>query len=231
MRRAIAVAILSLMTMLSVVALSAHTADAVVAVVVPTASADVASDAQAFLNKINALRSTLGLGSLSIDPHLTEIAQDWSQQMANAGDISHNPNLKDEVTANWSKLGENVGMGPAIDDLFTAFVNSPHHYANLVDPSYNYVGIGIVYSNGTIYTTHDFMSLRASAPHVTAPPATTATTRRTTITKPPVAITVPAPQPTTTTTVATAPPPPPPPPSVPDQIRQSLQNLLTFDPA
>ena len=235
MRRAIAVAATSLMTILSLVTIRSSAASAgVSSLLAPVVSADVLSDAQTFLADINSLRSSLGLGTLSIDPGLTQIAQNWTQQMASAGDISHNPNLKDEVTADWSKLGENVGMGPAssIDDLFTAFVNSPHHYANLVDPSFAYVGIGVVYSNGMMYTTHDFMSPRAGAPHVTItpPPPTATTTHRTTTTRPAVAVTVPTPLPTTTTTVAPAPPPPPPPPAVPDQIRQSLQNLLTFDP-
>jgi cell division septation protein DedD len=192
------------------------------------AGADVLTDAQTFLADINALRSSVGLGALTVDPQLTQVAQNWSQQMANAGDISHNPNLKDQVSGNWSKLGENVGMGPAIGDLFTAFVNSPHHYANLVDPSFNYIGIGVVYSNGTIYTTHDFMALRVSAPRVSTPPATTATTRHTTV-QPAIAAPVPKPTTTTTTTIAALAPPPPT-PTVPDQIRESLQNLLSFDP-
>ncbi len=231
MRRAIAVAVLSSMTMVSAFALRSGAASALSITVGPIQiQTDLGSDVQTFLADINSLRASLGLGSLSIDPGLTQIAQNWSQQMANAGDISHNPDLKNEVSGNWTKLGENVGMGPAVGDLFTAFVNSPHHYANLVDPSYNYIGIGIVYSNGTIFTTHDFMALGNSVPHVTTPPATTATTRHTTVTRPPVAVTVPAPAaPATTSTTVAAPPPPP--PAVPDQIRQSLQNLLSFDPS
>ena len=223
MRRTIAAAVLSLMTMVSVLSLTSR-----------AASADVLSDTQTFLAKINALRSTLGLGTLTLDSQLTQVAQGWSQQMANAGDISHNPDLKNQVTSNWSKLGENVGMGPVIDDLFTAFVNSPHHYANLVDPSFNYIGIGVVYSNGSIFTTHDFMSLRGGSPNVTAPPATTATTRRTVTTRPPVVTVPPPPKPTTTTTTTTVVVAPPPAPvlvaTVPDRIRQSLQDLLPFDP-
>ena len=42
----------------------------------------------------------------------------------------------------------------------TAFVNSPAHYQNIVDPSYNYIGVGVSYdANGRMFTTHDFMAL------------------------------------------------------------------------
>ncbi|MBA3655595.1 MAG: hypothetical protein H0W70_15540, partial [Actinobacteria bacterium] len=69
------------------------------------AAAGTISDESAFVAKINDLRASKGIGTLSVDGGLTQIARDWAQQMANAGDISHNPSLKDLVTANWSKLG------------------------------------------------------------------------------------------------------------------------------
>ena len=54
--------------------------------------------------------------------------------VANGG-ISHNPNLANDVSANWTKLGENVGVGNDVDSLMNAFINSPAHYHNLVDPA------------------------------------------------------------------------------------------------
>jgi hypothetical protein len=197
------------------------------------ARADAVSDEAAFVVKINALRASKGLGSLTVDPELTSIARDWAQKMANDGDISHNPILKDLVTLNWSKLGENVGMGPALDSLFQAFVDSPHHYENLVDPSFTYIGVGVVWKGGTMFTAHEFMTLRdgTSTTH-TSPPATTATTRRPTTTRPPVVTTPTAPKPVTTTTIAPPPPPPPPPPpTVPDRVRLVMEMLRPFDPA
>jgi uncharacterized protein YkwD len=42
----------------------------------------------------------------------------------------------------------------------TAFVNSPAHLRNIVDPSFNYIGVGVSYdAEGRMYTTHDFMAL------------------------------------------------------------------------
>jgi hypothetical protein len=90
--------------------------------------------------------------------------------MAASGGISHNPNLGSDVTGNWQKLGENVGEGPDVDTLFKAFVNSPHHYANLVDPAFSLIGIGVVVAaDGTMYTTHDFEQ-PANSPAPAPPP-------------------------------------------------------------
>ena len=63
------------------------------------------------------------------------------------------------MSGNWTKLGENVGVGYDVDGLMQAFINSPSHYRNLVDPDWNYVGVGVSYgSDGRMYTTHNFMA-------------------------------------------------------------------------
>jgi hypothetical protein len=91
---------------------------------------------------------------------LRSVARDWSDQMAANGGISHNPNLGGQVSGGWSKLGENVGVGWDVAGLMSAFVASPGHYRNIVDPSFNYIGVGVTYDGeGRIYTTHDFMAL------------------------------------------------------------------------
>jgi uncharacterized protein YkwD len=117
------------------------------------AHADTGSEEAQFLDLTNQLRSSLGLHTL------------------------HNPSFPNQVTAKWTRLGENVGTGGAVGVIQTAFINSPHHYENLVQPDYNYVGIGVVDGpNGAIYVTVDFMTLpggsvSAPAPRVTAPKA------------------------------------------------------------
>src|SRR5207248_215322 len=43
--------------------------------------------------------------------------------------------------------------------LHQAFMNSPHHRDNILDPVYNYVGIGVEHSSdGTMYVTEQFMA-------------------------------------------------------------------------
>jgi hypothetical protein len=125
----------------------------------------------AYLAHINGLRSQHGLAPLSVDAQLTAIARNWTAQMARSHALSHNPSLQHQVPSGWSVLGENVGEGPGVDPVWAAFVASPPHYANLVDPSYNLVGIGtVVDANGITWTTHDFEARRGSVPPLPAPP-------------------------------------------------------------
>jgi hypothetical protein len=122
----------------------------------------------AFVGQVNALRATRGLAPLQLDGELSGVAQSWSDNMAANGDISHNGAFGSQVSAPWVKLGENVGVGPDVDSLMRAFINSPAHLHNLIDPDFNYIGIGVTLgADGQMYTTHDFMSLPDEAP---APP-------------------------------------------------------------
>ena len=155
-----------------------------------------------FVGHINALRASRGLGALSVDAELTREARSWAATMAGQGRIFHTSNLSNGITANWVKLGENVGVGADVGVLFQAFVDSPTHYANLVDPKYTSVGIGVVVSGDRIFTAHRFMAVAPAAPPppppveapvVTAPPATVPPT-----TVPPTTV-APTTVPTTTT--------------------------------
>jgi hypothetical protein len=130
--------------------------------------AAAASSESSFVAKINALRASKGLGALQVSSELTGIARSWSQHMAAAGSISHNPNMAGSVSADWKSLGENVGVGWSVESLFEAFVASPAHYANLVDPDWDYIGVGdAAAADGRLFTTHIFMELAGSPP----PPA------------------------------------------------------------
>src|SRR2546423_6903229 len=137
------------------------------------AHADTVSDEAAFVAKINDLRASKGLSALQVNDNLVAKARGWAGGMAAAGRIWHST-LSDGITADWQKLGENVGMGGSGDGLHAAFVASPHHYENLVDPDFGSVGIGIVVSGGTIYVSEVFMELMpAKATPVVTPPAAT----------------------------------------------------------
>jgi hypothetical protein len=135
------------------------------------AHADPGSEEAQFLALTNQLRVQHGLNALATYGSLLSVARTWSGNMARAGAISHNMSLPNEISGPWTKLGENVGTGWTVQSIQDAFVASPHHYENLVDPVYNYVGIGVVDSGGKIYVTVDFMQLN-SAP--AAPPSTSA---------------------------------------------------------
>ncbi len=173
------------------------------------ALADTTSDAEAcFLAKINAARVATGAQKLSSDSTLAGYARIHSKAMAENGSIYHSStnDLAPYLPGDWMKWGENVGVGGSCDALFDAFWASPSHHDNLLDPVFQYAGIG-VYIDGSsvIWTTHVFLQ-RASAPATTttttAPPPVTTTTSPppTTTTHPPTTTTTTHPPATTSTT-------------------------------
>lgn len=171
--------------------------------VTPVSAASPTEEA-AFVSRINGLRSSLGLAPLEVDAELVAASRVWADQMASDDVLAHAPDITAGITAPWIKVGENVGVGGDVDSLFQAFVDSPLHYANLIDPDFRYVGVGVTFANGKLWTTHRFMALAdiptttttpptTAAPTTTAPPTTVATTAAPTTTAP-------QPPPTTTTT-------------------------------
>jgi hypothetical protein len=144
------------------------------------AHADTGSEEAQFLALTNQLRASLGIQQLTPQAQLTSVARNWSAKMAGDGTISHNPSLTGQAPSNWTQLGENVGMGGAVAAIQTAFINSPHHYENLANGAYNFVGIGVVDSGGTIFVTVDFMAASASAGGGSPAPAPRSTAPRST---------------------------------------------------
>ena len=166
-----------------------------------------------FVARINSLRASKGLAPLQVDGELVGVARRWTDRMVSNGHISHNPNLAGEVDENWVKLGENVGVGANVDQLMDAFIASPEHYKNLVDPAYGYIGVGVSYDDsGRMYTTHNFMQL-ADDGYVTAPVKAAP--------EPPALPRPPEPPP--------QPPPPPKPPAKPERVRALLLALHAAD--
>lgn len=165
-------------------------------VAVPDAgAASVGPDESQFVTLVNQARATAGLPGLIVDPELTEAARDWTEEMAAAGGISHAPDITEGITQYWLKVGENVGTGPSVNAVMEAFRASPGHNANIMDPAFTHVGVGVVWVGGSLFTTHRFMQLESAT---TPPPPTPTTTRPSSAPTPPT--TSPAPTVPTTAT-------------------------------
>ena len=80
----------------------------------------------------------------------------WSKQMADAGKLSHPLDLSAGVPAGWKHLGQNVGDGPDLAKLAAAFIASPHHLDNMLDPRFTRVSIGVVKRGQLYWVTEDF---------------------------------------------------------------------------
>ncbi len=174
-----------------------------------------------FIDRINSLRTSKGLRPLQPSGELTGVARSWTDRMVSKGQISHNPNLGSQVSGGWTKLGENVGVGYDVAGLMEAFINSPAHYRNLVDPAWTHVGVGVTFGgDGRTYTTHNFMALPGGGAPPPPPPPTPPTP---TTSPPPTA--APTPPPPTTTTTA----PPPEPEPTEDRITAVLEPLRSLE--
>lgn len=116
------------------------------------------------LQRVNQLRANLGLQPLVRVQELDDIAQNWSEHMAYAGTISHRPQFFDYYPTGATTGGENVASRqyesePDIGDkLYEQWENSPGHYANMVEPEINTIGIGLTYdpSHDKWYATQNF---------------------------------------------------------------------------
>jgi hypothetical protein len=166
----------------------------------------------------NADRAAAGLRPLAAANDLQTLAQSRANEMARSGRLAHTSNLGTKVSG-WKRLGENVGRGPNLRDIETAFMASPSHRGNILDPGFSQMGVGVTWDGkeyfyvAVIFRTP---SSTASAPAPTSPPTTQSTPPTTRAASSP-----PKPRPTTTTqapTTTTAPPtttttaaPPPPP--------------------
>ena len=124
-----------------------------------------------FTAKLNAARTAQGIAPLITRGDLVSIARRQSQRMANAGEIFHNPNLASEAPGDWQAIGENVGQGPECDDIHRAFMASAPHRKNILDATYNRLGIGVVVAaDSTIYVTQIFLQTAGSDPAPAPPP-------------------------------------------------------------
>lgn len=153
------------------------------AAVVPAVAAADTGPAGTYLARLNTERANHGLPALRMRSDLTSVADGWAAHMAAAQTLAHNPSLATAVT-NWQAVGENVGEGPSISTLDAAFMASPEHRANVLDPSYRDVGIGVVQRDGTMWITVDFrdpMYSVTSSPSVVRTSTTTTTTRHPTL--------------------------------------------------
>lgn len=132
----------------------------ILAVVGLTGSAGAqAAEEEAFVRELNETRVELGLPELTLNAELTELSRVWAAEMAEEGEIFHANPISANMTSNWLKLGENVGVGPEVNTLMDAFIDSPTHYQNIIDPEFTHVGVGVVWEGDLMFTTHRFMKL------------------------------------------------------------------------
>jgi uncharacterized protein YkwD len=116
----------------------------------------------------NQARRAAGLSTVSIDPELSRVAEMHSYWMDRKSQLFHSNRLAWKVT-NWNRLGENVGLGNSITSLQAAFMNSPAHRQNILDPTFTYVGISVRTDGDRLWMTVIFESRANPGTRLTMP--------------------------------------------------------------
>jgi hypothetical protein len=148
----------------------------VVGLTVPaSAAAKPDSYANRLITLVNQARSQQGLATLTVTSGTSQVAGAWTEQLAGAGSLSHNPNLAADLSSHgspsWTSFAEVVGRGStdSADKLFTAYMNSSEHRDHLLNGRYAYLGIGVVFAGNAAWNTMDLVDSYQGAPAVVAP--------------------------------------------------------------
>ena len=103
------------------------------------------------LELVNQERAANGLAPLEADPELTEVARKHSADMFARGYFSHytpeNKNPFDRMRedgVSFRTAGENLALAPTLPIAHNGLMNSPGHRANILNPQFGRVGIGIL---------------------------------------------------------------------------------------
>lgn len=108
------------------------------------------------LQLVNAERTKRGLSPLKADPDLSTVARAHSTDMFARGYFSHyTPERADpfdrmkKAGVKFLTAGENLALGRTLKICHVGLMNSPGHRANILNPSFGRLGIGI--EDGGIY--------------------------------------------------------------------------------
>lgn len=119
------------------------------------------------LQELNDARVANGLAALPEDPHLSTVSGGWSDAMAGAGSMSHNPKSAAQYGLPVQGAGEIVGY--ARDDRLNAqehagllvdlWMDSPSHRPIILGSAWTDMGIGVAWdAGGRMYGTANFIT-------------------------------------------------------------------------
>jgi pyruvate/2-oxoglutarate dehydrogenase complex dihydrolipoamide acyltransferase (E2) component len=135
-----------------------------------------AGPAEDIYSLVNQARAAEGLPPLTRNPGLDAAAAGWAKQMANMGDLQHNPNVGDQIPSGWSSWGENIAQGHQSGAaMHEGWMNSPGHYRNIMG-DFSDIGVAFLESGGTTWGVQVFATYSGGAGRPVAPPAADAQT-------------------------------------------------------
>ncbi len=131
---------------------------------------------------VNNLRVSVGVPELNHHPDVGSVARAWSETMAGRGrsGFYHNPSYSAQYPSGWFAAGENIALYPlyggenresiseTVTASFNGLSNSPGHYRNMVNTTFNYIGVGIAVVDDYVYVTQNFAYYPATSNRVPA---------------------------------------------------------------
>ncbi len=109
------------------------------------------TDERQMLVLVNNERAKAGVGALTMDTRLVPVARAHSQDMFLRRYFSHitpeglSPADRiQKAGIDYTDAGENLAYAPDLATAHTGLMNSPGHRANILDPNFHHVGIGII---------------------------------------------------------------------------------------
>jgi len=129
-----------------------------------SASPDQLRDEQQLLALANQSRQQAGAPPLTLDPGLSRAARVHAQAMLDAQHLSHQfdgelslpQRLALATSLQLDQEGENVALDYDAAHGHEHLMLSPPHRANLLNPAYNVVGLGVVREGDRLYIVQDF---------------------------------------------------------------------------
>jgi uncharacterized protein YkwD len=126
-------------------------------------TADIAAE-QKLLALANQSRQQVGAPPLGLDSGLTQAARIHAQAMVNAQQLSHQfdgelglpQRLAAKTSLQLDQEGENVAFDYDAEHGHEHLMLSPPHRANLLNPAFNVVGIGVLRNGDRLYIVEDF---------------------------------------------------------------------------
>jgi uncharacterized protein YkwD len=119
---------------------------------------------QMLLDLANQSRAQAGAPPLTLDSGMSQAARAHAEKLFAAHELSHQfegePSLPQRLAATTrtqlDQEGENVAFDSGAEQGHHHLMLSPPHRANLLNPAYNVVGLGVVRSGDLVYIVQDF---------------------------------------------------------------------------
>jgi hypothetical protein len=108
-------------------------------------------------------RAVQGLPALQWSAALTRCAEAHAEIMAQEPVLSHDypgePGLMERASqagVHFQTIAENIASGWSAEQINTAWMHSPSHRKNILDPRLNALGVAVVQRGGQLYAVEDF---------------------------------------------------------------------------